>query len=245
MFKRVIIFTVIFSLLFSGCATKELWSKESYKESVETFLMSHDKKQLIVIGKKYHYIFALDDKLKDILESKKRKKLKVLFQDFQLTSNENIKGKYILYYHTNKKILQKDEDYKWFKTKGFEESNDNSMFEDKLKYVLIGELNGTRYNTNGVVMNSSQKFNQPYCVRIYENYYKYDEDTRLKNTPVTVTVDGIATIAVTALLVFALRGGGSSIGGGGDSQYDDLEKVNRQINCNQSDKVPSTFFVVF
>lgn len=245
MFRFFIVFSIIFSLLFSGCATKELWSNENYKESVETFLISKDKKQLVVIGKKYHYIFDLDDRLKDILESEKRKKLKVFFQDFQLISNENIQGKYALYYHTDRKELKNDEDYKWFESKGFKDSDDNSIFSDKLKYVLIGKLKGKRYNPDGVMIPNSKKFNQPYCVRIYEHYYKYDEDTRLKNTPITVTVDSVVTTAVTALFVALIVSTGQSPFSGGSSEYDDLEEVNKRMSCKNPDKTPDTFFLVF
>lgn len=231
------LFSLIIIILFTSCTTKELWSNASYHTPIEKFLISEDKKTLVVVGDKYHYIFPLDNNLKEILLSNKRKLLKVFFQSFKISSNNTIAGSYILYYDTKGNI--KDNNIEWFKKRNFTESSNNSIFSYNISYIKIGSLKGTRYLANKTI-STNNKFIKKYCIKIEEDYYKYDENTRIKNTPVTVTVDGIATIALISLIALT----GQVPVGGGDN-YDDLKSVNKKLICSKKGKKDSPFFLLF
>ena len=56
---------LIVSLVLSSCsisATEDMWShKEHYYDKFDKFLISDEAKQVIFLGKKYHYIFDDND----------------------------------------------------------------------------------------------------------------------------------------------------------------------------------------
>ena len=221
-------FVLILSLFFSSCATKELWSNARYKEVVENFLISSDGKKLVVVGKKYHYIFDLESDLKEILLSERKEKLVTLFDTFKIGENNKIEGHYILYYETKRD--HSDQDLEWFRQKGFVKSEKNHWLSKEIDYYKKGRVSGTRYLADKELP-LSRTFNKQYCIQIEEPFYKYEEQERILATPIAITLDGAIVVGVTALFVMS-HGSGF---GGSDPRHTDLEGVNRHMACGDND----------
>ncbi|PCE32552.1 hypothetical protein [Burkholderia ubonensis] len=184
------------SLALSGCFTKDLYEKKDkdYVESVSAFLITEDGKQLVVLGDRYHYIFALPDKLRPVLMSGYRKSLRSSFDRFKVDGSA-VTGHY-------RTVLPPDasaEDRQAAVADGFTEAKNGLAFD--------GEISGKRYSADGFAQmqkTAAQPFNKPYRVWIHEPLSAFDKGLRLLATPVTVAADGVLVLGGVVLLPFAL-----------------------------------------
>lgn len=98
--KIMAFFIVTLSCLISSCATTLLYSKDinnkPFLEEVNSFLISTDQKQLIIIGNKHHYIFPLEQNLKEILAWNVHKKLTASHLEFIISRSDIINGDFRL-----------------------------------------------------------------------------------------------------------------------------------------------------
>jgi len=180
---------LLFSLLLTSCTstTKSLWENPAYNEKISSFLITENGEKLAIIGKKYHYIFSLENNLKDILISKKRDQLKPVFYSFKADKNNNISGKYTLNY-TNKNPDEIAE----IKILGFT----NRVYGDRKTstYIFSGALNGQRYTPDKNI-NANYEFNRSYTIKVEEPSTLTGNTVKALVTPVAVATDGVKTIA--------------------------------------------------
>lgn len=188
------IYMLLISFLLISCAptTNYIWGKSTYKEKIGSFLVSKDGKNLVIVGEKYHYIFNLDNKLKNILISEKRKLLKPSFSYFTVDNENNIFGKYTLYYSNKDNNHQK-----WFKKNGFKSYTKKN--KKQYKYSFSGHVKGKRYSTNKKI-NSSFNFNKTYSLEIEEPTSTLGYLGKLLATPITIAADGV--LSVTGVKLF-------------------------------------------
>lgn len=187
---------IICSFILMSCTgtTKSLWKNPIYKEKISTFLITDDGKKLAVIGSKYHYIFQLETNLKNILLSKNKKLLKAHFGLFKVNKNNNISGRYtIKYTGKNEKHIN------WLEKMGFE----SKIYRNRTTSTYSGSINGQRYTANKKI-NTINKFNKPYTIRVEEPSSLVSNIGKTLATPIAVAADGAKTIAGVILLPFAL-----------------------------------------
>lgn len=180
------------SLLLIACGTTgNLWKNPTYKEKVGSFLITEDGEKLAIIGSEYHYIFKLDNKLKNILLSKKRELVRPQFYSFKVDGENNVSGKFKIYYSS-----KNENDGVWFKENGFKEINRRNG--KVIRYIYSSSVSGKRYSTNDEI-NQSFDFNKPYIVQIEEPASVISNIGKILATPVTVAIDGATAVAGVAV----------------------------------------------
>lgn len=192
--KKIFAFILIITLL-SACSTKMLWENSKYRDTITKFLITSDSEKLIVLGKRYHYIFPIDKNLKNILESQERKLLTPLFKDLIVDENNDIRGNYSLVYNATDKL---DINSKWLLANGFK----IKKIADSIKtsYIYNGKLSGTRYlPTEKVSFNHT--FNKNYEIVVEIEPSNLDIAGRILATPITVAEDGALIYAMGVLIV--------------------------------------------
>ncbi|QOY54107.1 hypothetical protein HUE87_09480 [Candidatus Sulfurimonas marisnigri] len=172
-------------VLFSGCVTKSLWEdKHTYYESVQSFNLAEDK--LIIIGKEYHYIFTIDNKIKKLLMSKNKEGISFETGTFHIDKENKVEGNVYINY-------QEKEQLDYLKSLGFSQNKKTNEF--KL------ELEGTRYLPKHD-FHFEGTFSKEYKIKFLEKYSKYNRTTQILLSPLTVATDGVLIVAgLSALIV--------------------------------------------
>jgi hypothetical protein len=109
--KNLYKFLTIFFILFtSSCfqATYKLWHFHDYVEDFQHFFVSNDKKFVVFVGEKFHYVFDdYSEILENILSLEDKKYLFIDSEEshIEVDKNNNIKG-YIVFNVFNEKLNQ-------------------------------------------------------------------------------------------------------------------------------------------
>ncbi len=190
---RVIIFSIIISLLFTSCTlmTDSLNQKPRYSEVVTSFLITEDSDKLAVIGNKYHYIFTIDNDTKSLLLFDNKKNWEVSFDEFNVDLNNTITGKYRISIPMNK---VEDENIKEL----VEQMNFYKNKNHKL-YILTNRLKGKRYIAKNIP--EKHKFKQPYTIIVREEHSDFRKNLNTALTPITIGLDLTVSIAVIGTIV--------------------------------------------
>lgn len=186
--------------MLAGCSdfgpvTKE-WMKDSkYDETLSTFLMTADGKQLVVLGTKYHYIFDLPPSLATVFKAPYRPKLQTAFLDFE-AHGERITGRYAM------RLPYAD-------APDGSEMRERALadgFKKESGYLEEdGTISGKRYLPNEVTPSSvPQAFNRPYQVTVTEKLSAVGKGAKLALSPITMAADGVLGLLGVALFPFAL-----------------------------------------
>ena len=174
-------------ILASGCLTSELYKlkKESFNEELRGFLITQDQKQVILIGQRYHYIFPMDNDLKNILAWPNRSKLRATRLSFVISKNNVINGTYLL---KNENALSDDD-------KSLLLANDFKVRSNG-DYYFVGRLSqGTVYEPGKFQLPEVQSFKRPYYLNITYDYATSGQTlTKVLVTPLAVAADGIDTV---------------------------------------------------
>jgi hypothetical protein len=194
--------TLFFALLITGCVTSSLYknSTETHRnfvEEVSSFLITADGKQLIVVGKQYHYIFAAEDEtLKFILTWPEKKRVKASFENFVINSNQAVSGMYTL------TVAGQDltaESNKLLVSKGFISNVSQKTL------VYHGALHGVRYLADKFTLPTTMQLNQRYSITMREDYPSASAVLgRILLTPLAMAADGI--LLVGGIPAFLLSG---------------------------------------
>ena len=203
-FRLATISIVALLLLQYGCAdhTRELWGKQpepSYREKIDQFMISPEDSRLIIIGNtiignRYHYIFEKDSAPLSILSWSGRKYLRADFSSaFNIYSDNSITGEYSLDCSCES---ASSEDIQWLESNGFK-LHENGQYRKTL------QVNGTRYRAGSNKIANSQNFNHEYYITIKRPHPTRSKISRIALTPIAVAFDGIATIGMLPLLIFA------------------------------------------
>lgn len=202
--KYIILLSALFFLVMgSGCMTALLYSKNKPKETITTtqeevssFLITEDGKQLIVVGKRYHYIFEPNDTLKFILNWPDRKLIAASFTTFDVDTQQNILGRYFLTVDPNAVSEQAREK---LLANGFLPNNDKPI---RLSYD--GVLTGKRYSSNNFTLPKSLQFSQKYTIAIRETSSSGASTTvaNILLTPLSLAADGVLFCAGVPVALF-------------------------------------------
>lgn len=174
----------------SGCITSRMYERRSeYTETIRGFFMTRDGDSLVILGQRYHYVFAappaLAEALKPALHSVAEN---ADFWTFDVDHNNVIKGTVVL---RLKKDLS-DEQRALAKAAGFEDGGRG--------WSKRIELKGTRYSAERFAGPTSQKFNQDYTVTVREDASPGVTALKVAATPVTVLADGALALGAVVLL---------------------------------------------
>ena len=189
-------------LIFGGaCFTSALYDNpaedtRNFVEEVSTFLITQDGKSLIVAGKQHHYIFAINDTLKFILNWSEKKRIKTAFQNFAIRSNQSVSGMYTLTVNDGQDLAP--EIKKLLLSKGFSENKSQNTLEHH------GWLQGTRYLADKFKMPAAMQLNQKYSINMTE--YQPSASAIVKRillTPLAVAADGALIVIGGGLAVMA------------------------------------------
>jgi len=187
-------FSIVFlCAILSSCTTK-VWRDKSYIETFQSFLVSSDGSQLVIVGNKFHYIFPVEEELRSILFSDRLEGIHPKFSSYKLYENNGIKGKYRFSYSMKNKPI---EDVVWLKKNGFKYlKNPNHKYD---VYIYEGLLDGTRYAAKEPI-GDAHKLSNLYSVSVVESASSSKNIGKVLATPVTVAADGALTIGTIGLL---------------------------------------------
>ena len=179
--------------------TKKLWEKTQYEENLKNLYITKDGKKIVIVGKKYHYVF--DDEsgeLIKLLSWKSKSKLEIENYDFQINEINKITGSIAL------------------KTKTLKEHNSNlnkneKSFLQKLGFVNSGskevifkkkiDIFGNRYSPKSIEnFDVATSLNHEHKLNIEVADYA-DKTKKIILTPVAIVGDGLI-ISLYVLLNF-------------------------------------------
>lgn len=188
------------SALVAGCEgpgpITESWLADGqYEETLTAFLITPDGKKLVVLGKRYHYIFDMPSQLYRVMTSSYRPKLHTDFYGF-VAQGDKISGRYTMV--LGEKDAPRDSD-----------TRDHALadgFKDEgYQLAESGTISGTRYMPtplDGAVI--PQAFNVEYRVPVTEKPTPAGKAAKLALSPITVAADGgllLAFIAVSPIVL--------------------------------------------
>ncbi|MDE2420286.1 MAG: hypothetical protein KGO49_03770 [Gammaproteobacteria bacterium] len=179
----------VLSIIVGGCLTSELYQlkKESFNEKLSGFLITQDQKQVVLVGQRYHYIFPMDNTIKNTLQWSNRTKLRATNLHFVISKNNVINGTFLLKSETNAVLSDSD--------KIFLLANDFKIRSDGI-YYFAGKLSqGTVYESGNFRLPEAQSFKKPYYLNISYDYATTGQTlTKILMTPLAVAGDGIDTV---------------------------------------------------
>ncbi|MGO4282430.1 hypothetical protein SAMN05216321_12040 [Cupriavidus sp. OV038] len=86
----------------SGCVTRKLFKEidkprfRDYQETASQILISQDKKSLVVLGKRYHYVMAAPKGLVEVIQSALHPRVRAVFSTFTVDLDGNVMGRLTL-----------------------------------------------------------------------------------------------------------------------------------------------------
>jgi hypothetical protein len=180
-------------LSVTGCLTKKLYEthETQYDETALSFLLTEDGSKLVVLGKKYHYIFDdFSPSLTHLLASPLRTVVEAELFNFLVRRDNVVTGHYELYLSKQASDEQR------------RSAIDAGFVEPEL--TLSGHLKGVRYSAKGFPSPpETQRFNRPYVVSITEET-ESKLATKIMLTPITVAADGALILGGVALVLIAI-----------------------------------------
>ncbi len=184
-----LLITVLLSIIASGCLTSELYQlkKESFNEELTGFLITQDQKQVVLVGQRYHYIFPMDNTVKNTLQWSNRSKLRATNLHFVISKNNIINGTFLL--KSENDAVLSDNDKAFLLTNHFKIRTDGV-------YYFAGKLSqGTVYESGSFKLPEAQAFKKPYYLNISYDYATTGQTlTKILVTPLAVAGDGIDTV---------------------------------------------------
>lgn len=190
------------ALALSACATPALFKESQadnvvyYDEHAQGFFVTADGKNLVVLGKDYHYVMDDLGNLPVLLKSSLKPRLQASFEYFSVSTENKVDGHVYLTItgdvsEIERKLLQ-DEKFQY----------DNYPGTWKKTY----HAHGTRYSAKGFETPTSiGKFNQSYTIRVAEHHSPGLKRAIILLTPVTLAVDGVLVLG--GIVMFPLAVG--------------------------------------
>ena len=188
------LFLVLILFLQSSCVTQALWGDKSYEEKITQFFVGSDGRYVVLVGEKYHYIFADNSGvLKVILSSGRNNALTIKADQsyLKLTSGNEVKGDLVM---GGPSSLLSAEDLQALERLGVKKNAKG----DLLAYInLSGRRYAAKYLGDGLSRSNTMQ-----VITIY-----YRDSSLVKNvgkvavTPIAVGLDAVLLIGKVALLV--------------------------------------------
>lgn len=172
----------------SGCVTTRMHEDPVYAERLLGVLISADKKSLVVVGEKYHYVFsappqviaALDEPLHPGIEA-------AGFQGFTISPDNKIQGKLVLRTRRDASPAQ----VALAGQAGFQSREG--------RWVVEAPMMGERFSPRPGAALPLQKLSQDYTVRVTEVSSSSMKALKAAATPITVAADGALVIGAVVL----------------------------------------------
>jgi hypothetical protein len=180
--KSILIFILIITNLTS--CTKKLWRKSYYVENFKNFMATKDGKKIVILGKKYHYVF--DDESKTIIKLlswENKSKLEIENYNFRVSEIDKITGSITIKSKAPKNSYEdlNEEDIYYLNKFGF--TSDGNIFK---KNII---LSGQRYSPKSSVnYDKNDPSNKEHKFNIELADYA-DRTKKIVLTPVTVALD--------------------------------------------------------
>jgi len=187
--------------LIAGCNNvgpiTDSWLADSnYEETLTAFLITPDGKKLVVIGKRYHYIFDLPQQLHTVMTASYRPKLHTVFDGF-VAQGDKISGRYTMML-SKKDAPAGSETRERALADGFQD-------DDFDRFAESGTITGTRYMPSALDGAAiPQAFNAEYLVFVTEKPTPVGKAVKLALSPIAVAADGGLVLVEVALAPIAL-----------------------------------------
>jgi len=180
--------------MLSSCKiTQEvLWGVDLYKEDFKEFAIGEDRKSVILVGNKYHYL--LDDKndvLKRIIDSSVISKIEVLDNGRFLVDASSKKAEFDFRIVSVDAKMLSDEEKKVFKKLRFSEPSNNGLDYNYRRFYKSLFLEGTRYLPTPKDTYKTYPLNpaKPFSRDIKENPTPLKTTGKILLTPFAVAAD--------------------------------------------------------
>ena len=140
---------------------------QSYQEEIQSFYTNEEKSTLLLIGKKYHYLFVnQEEKISDFLQAEKL--LGYNPEDLELTLTRRVNQNISIQFHLKFSVdTLNSEQTTWLETHGFyrTERKDGT----RLNHYSGGLFfEGTRYKTDKKIDNKAVKLDKALTVKVLE-----------------------------------------------------------------------------
>jgi hypothetical protein len=179
-----IILVLIYCFNLISCATKNLWEKPTYTDTIKGYVLSDSEEKIVIYGEKYNYTLPAEDTIKSILTSNKSHYANPLFHTFEIDDNNTLTGQYYALDYSRQSELTEQTDY--LSDESIQNSDKNeigsileysqnsaALFETDQINNLTGEDNplnhSKQYNSSAIVESKPSKAqdslstpNQPY-----------------------------------------------------------------------------------
>ncbi|TAK86581.1 MAG: hypothetical protein EPO09_19570 [Aquabacterium sp.] len=134
--RRAIVAWGVLQLALSGagCSSTPPLTRQTYTEKVSVVMITRDKQQFVILGERYHYIFAAPEELVALLSSSLKAQASAVFDPFFVKLDGQTRGKYHLRLPASLKRAEAED----AKAMAFVQQPDGS-------WLLEGELRGKRF----------------------------------------------------------------------------------------------------
>ena len=200
-FIKTLLIAILITTNLASC-TDALWQKSYYSETFKNFLITKDGQKIVLLGKKYHYIF--DDKsgtIKKLLSWESRSKLEMEIDGFLVNNTIDVNASVTVKSKTqkNSSVELSDQETVFLKDLGFTKARSNdTVLKKKINLV------GTRYlPKSGVNYDKSSSFSKEYRVSIEQSSFG-DKTIKIAFTPVALAADGVLMVAGVTLMMVVI-----------------------------------------
>jgi hypothetical protein len=188
------LFLILVLFVQSSCVTQALWGDKSYEEKITQFFVGSDGRYVVLVGEKYHYIFADNSGVLKVILSSGRNNALTIKPDqsyLKLSSGNEVKGDLVM---GGPSSLLSAEELQALERLGVRPNAKG----DLLVYInLSGRRYAAKYLGDGL-----NRSNTTQIITIY-----YRDSNLVKNvgkiavTPIAVGLDAVLLIGKVALLV--------------------------------------------
>jgi hypothetical protein len=185
----------LMGLSLAACTTSPTIKVRTYTEQVSTLLLSADGRQLVVLGKQYHYIFSAPPELYRLVHSPLKTHVTAMMDPFDVTLNGTITGAYTLVFNNDDASVSDDD----IRALGFQRHEDG-------RWLLRSKLSGKRYLIGNTLRQGRihETLQQTYTVTVHAEETLGDKAAEGLVTPVVLTSGGVLLIYYVLLAPIAL-----------------------------------------
>jgi hypothetical protein len=177
------------SMQLSGCVTSRLHETTSYTERIGGVFVSSDRKSIVILGEKYHYIFDAPSQVLAALDPILHPEIrKAEFSSFNVNSNNEIYGSVNLYASGK---LNKQQEELALKA-GF-------IFNGSDQAQARVRMQGKRYRAKESEKPVVQRLNKEYFVTVNEDPSIAGAALKVAATPVAIAADGALILGAVVL----------------------------------------------
>jgi len=192
--RRVVVAWSLMQLavLGSGCSSAPKVTRRTYTEKVSTLLMSHDKKRLVILGERYHYVFDAPPDIVALLASPLKARASARIQPFHVDLDGGTAGRYSLLLPDT---LSEDE-ARQAQAMGFARDPQGAGWQ------LDNQLEGRRFIQGNTVRagRTKETLSHQYEVSVEAEETRGEKAAQDLASPIAVTADGMLMVYLAVLV---------------------------------------------